>query len=994
MRNLPVVFISSTVEDLRSYRRKAEEAANRADFHPRMMEYFVASGNPPLPKCLQEITGADMLVVIVAHRYGWVPEDQPGGGDKSITWLECEQAERDGKEILAFLVEDKCDWPLDLRESYRLMEAAERGTDTPELQREVRRNIARLAEFKGWLSQGRIRVRFTNPDHLRGEVESALREWRDRRRGRFAEAQPPADDPARYLEDLRDRYDAIDIRGLEVGSGRVQRLPVEYLYIPLATAERLEEAGPQAGRAQQAGREMLPLEEALAHAPLVIIGDAGSGKSTFLKSLAFALSYSLIKGKLVAGGAQDAFAARLSAPLSGGQLPLPVLVPVGRLAEHIRNAAGTASAPATRDNPEWLLHYLNAENQANNWGLSDTFFREQLKDGQAILLLDGLDEAPSRRERESLARLFESARRAYRGCRWVVTTRPQAYEGEAILGDFRQARIEPLEPEAIEKFLEQWCRALFGETSQAGRHRAELSRSLASSAEIRRLVRNPLMLTALAVVHWHQKQLPEQRAALYDSILGWLAKSREDRPGREPAERCLALLQQLALAMQDHPEGRVEQVSRRWGAEKLAAVGGGVDRAEAFLEEEENDSGIIVSRGNEVRFWHLTFQEYLAARAISGLADSDQHKLLFDKDKIYRPEWRETALLLAGVLCGQGPAKVDGLFSAALDGLGKRPKLAARARCAGLLGQMLLDLAPLKYEPADPQYRSTLDAVLGVFEPERARAIDFRVRLEAAGALVQAGDPRLGREQNWVTIDSGEFEMGSTDHKSEQPVHRVHVDAFQIGRYPVTVEEYRRFIEDGGYENQKWWVAGGFGQFQAPGSWDDQLQHRNRPVVRVSWFEAAAYCAWAGVWLPTEAEWERAARGREGRKYPWGNEEPSDERANFKMDVGHPTPVGLYPLGATPEGVDDLAGNVWELGGRLAWRLSEVSTKESEGAGERDRACVARGRLRRPEEPARRLPRRPRAADPRRLLRFSLRPGSCPLILFTFSFSKFFNDST
>jgi eukaryotic-like serine/threonine-protein kinase len=171
---------------------------------------------------------------------------------------------------------------------------------------------------------------------------------------------------------------------------------------------------------------------------------------------------------------------------------------------------------------------------------------------------------------------------------------------------------------------------------------------------------------------------------------------------------------------------------------------------------------------------------------------------------------------------------------------------------------------------------------MGIFDAERCASVPLKVRAEAAG---QAGDLRL-RENNWVRMGEGD------------EAHEVELEAFEIGRYPVTVEEYGRYVEEGGRE---------------PPDWDKQLQYPNRPVVNVSWHEAEAYCTGAGVRLPTEAQWERAARGTEGRHYPWGEKGPDKGRANYyDTGIGQPTPVGLFPKGATPEGIQDLAGNVWE----------------------------------------------------------------------------------
>src|SRR5262249_41173627 len=101
----PVVFISSTAKDLEAHRAAAFKAARQAGFEPVMMEDFEAQTlRPPYPACMEKVAGCDVLAVIVAHRYGWVPADQPGNQTKSITWLECDQAIAQSKEVLAFVV--------------------------------------------------------------------------------------------------------------------------------------------------------------------------------------------------------------------------------------------------------------------------------------------------------------------------------------------------------------------------------------------------------------------------------------------------------------------------------------------------------------------------------------------------------------------------------------------------------------------------------------------------------------------------------------------------------------------------------------------------------------------------------------------------------------------------------------------------------------------------------------------------------------------------
>jgi formylglycine-generating enzyme required for sulfatase activity len=196
--------------------------------------------------------------------------------------------------------------------------------------------------------------------------------------------------------------------------------------------------------------------------------------------------------------------------------------------------------------------------------------------------------------------------------------------------------------------------------------------------------------------------------------------------------------------------------------------------------------------------------------------------------------------------------------------------------------------------------------------PQQAPQLEGVQQNKEPPAQVEEPNPRITGKDGavMVVVPAGEFTMGARDDdkeadSDERPTHQVYLDVFYLDQFEVTTSLYGKFFQET--------------KLNPPQYWSETVpkKHGNKPVVGVTWEDANAYCVWAGKRLPTEAEWEKAARGTDQRLYPWGNDPPNENLANFEKccefnEYGVLTDVGSFEGGRSPYGVYDMAGNVWE----------------------------------------------------------------------------------
>jgi formylglycine-generating enzyme required for sulfatase activity/cold shock CspA family protein/cellulose biosynthesis protein BcsQ len=758
----------------------------------------------------------------------------------------------------------------------------------------------------------------------------------------------------RYLKRLIQQCNTLPLAamGSEVNVGSEIVLDQVYVALDTRSAKALtEEAQPW-----HSERPLSALEVTTDNRKLVLLGDPGSGKSTFVRHVAAHLA---------------AVQLEKAEPFPGWERNLtPILVTLRNLSQRLA-ALSLADLPDSEQDGQlvskvrdYLAEALTLTHDADALAAS---LEDALIDGSVVLILDGLNEVPKEThgQRHRTVDAILALLRNYPAIqRVIVTSRVRSYTGEAVLPGFENHTLAPFDREKIKAFVRAWYQAqvaLDRLTKQEASDRiADLQRAVLSE-DLRELASNPMLLTTMAIIHQREVGLPRERVRLYSLAVQVLLSRWQKYKGILVSPmlsevlgddlRLRAILERLAYKahQQQACSGGTPYMDR---GDLLVLLEqseylGDLSLAAEFLDYVDQRTGLMGGYGGGAKqtprsyaFAHRTFQEYLTGCHMIGKRGMEREywKRVREGDT-----WHLAALLGAEELLYNRRSASEVLDLAyALSPIvhqeegqwGESQWRATlwSAQMAALLGKtrILRDEAKSASGPAYLErlirrlVRIICEAHLSAYE-----------RAETGNTLAELGDPRF-RQEAWhlpyepllgfVEIPEGPFLVASDKaqdemaYDDEQPQHELSLPQYYVARYPVTVGQFQAFVEDGGH----------------------QLSDRsglrgvsNHPVAYVTWYDALAYCtwltkklqAWEGtpdplasllrdegwvITLPSEAEWEKAARGIDGRRYPWGND-PDPNRANYgDTGVGATSAVGCFPGGISPYSVEDLSGNVWE----------------------------------------------------------------------------------
>ena len=788
--------------------------------------------------------------------------------------------------------------------------------------------------------------------------------WKRKRRQIPKDAPDTRDAKRRYLDYIITTHQNLPVAGFETNL-RVP-IPLEKVFVTLQ-ARMTEIDHARDGRREQLAemREFqldraVTVQDALQFAlnknydGVVILGQPGSGKTTLAKY--FLLCFATGKAEK---------------NLQLAHKLLPILLFLREI-----------------DPEKSCLENILAALQKHQLGLDDKFFLPYLQKGEAILLLDGLDEVPTEEKRQQVSQwIHDQVHKAYPRCPAIVTSRFSGYRGGAVLpGYYLRLEIQDYQSEQVKQFLENWLTAVethVHEDSRYWRHEAkqkaeDLHRRIEETEALHELAVNPLMLQIIALVHRDRGTLPERRIELYKECTDVLLE-RWDKAKNLPvplsAAEARQLLQPVALWM--HSVENRREVSKQEILDYLAPILPRLNNqvnGEELLKSWQERSGIFKGEGDIYFFHHLSFQEYLTAEAIRN--NRQVEILVKNFDKAW---WRETTLLAMGLtnppifadfmkallrVSWSNGARVDFMLRCIDEALVKdeTPFVEAlkRLKRAEARYHALQGLERLGTEQAKAAVRQALhdkdEQIAGTARTILAKWGETPVekKLETLKVTIKGKARQMpARLFNPVELNAEYILIPGATEKIifESPKKPAPDYPLYFAKYPVTNKLYNRFLSYLAGENkealanlpreqfdQKLLANAEMRQYLGndPKQWagkfkyedDKRFSGDDQPVSRVTWFGATAYCHWLTALhqqevksknqnesyifrLARDEEWEWGASGGK-REYPWGNEEPDETRANFGQKVGHTTPVGAYAKGATPEGLMDMAGNVWE----------------------------------------------------------------------------------
>jgi len=776
-----------------------------------------------------------------------------------------------------------------------------------------------------------------------------------------------------YLHVLFSRVRKVPLSGVDrkvITDEEAAQLELSAVYTALMTEQR--EKDDEIGRSEMSrdekpARALSALELLNREKELVLTGEGGSGKTTFVNFITQCMIGELL-------GFEEINLEKLTSPVyedeeaeeqswdHGAMLPVMVVLrdfATSALAEEGKQVTGND-----------LWKHIEA-------GLGELLssyvphLKKHMREKGALVMLDGLDEVPeANRKREQLLSVIKDFVSNFPRCRFLITSRPYAYQKkEWKLEDFSEGKISDFSEKQIYRFIDKWyshTSVIRGIDSREAAGRANLLKNvIENKTRIRNLASRPLLLTLIASLHaWRGGSLPEKREQLYNDTVDLLIshwehpkinRTVEGKPlmqhpsfsewlkvERKSVINLLGRLAYEAHHKQDELAGTADIPEDRVVSGLIGISNNPDVRPRRIIEYISRRAGLLIPRGEGIySFPHRTFQEYLAAYYLTDqdFPDNISGLVLGDSER-----WREVALL-AGAKAGRGSINnVWSLVEALTANSNEEEITNARGVSALIASQLLLenDLAEDVPRRNIPKLERVREWLLAIIERGALSPLD---RVSCGNNLSRIGDTRFNPDilylshdklLGFVKVPAGSFFMGTDEkdipdlierfggpekwYKYECPIHELEIPRFYISRYPVTCDQFRLFVEMSNYQSSSLSLSHGIG---------------NHPVTGVTWYDALAYCRWLTErlkeredtpeeiadlineenWhftLPSEVQWEKAARGTDKRIFPWGADIDLN-CANF-ADTGiiSTNPAGCFPAGSSPYGILDMSGNVWE----------------------------------------------------------------------------------